>query len=120
MKFKIQNLTKSLLPAVVKSGGAIAATIVADKIPVGSSKVKNAIVAGLGLFAAASRKGTKTNVLADLGEGAVIGSMLNLAQDFKIAGAQFTDVDSYEMDLPVEGAQFTDVYTGGEYEDGEY
>lgn len=116
-KFNFNNVTKSLLPTGIKAGGAVASTIVANKIPVGSDKIKNGLVTVAGLFLAANRKGTKTNLLADLGEGMAIGGILNLSKDFGIAGASFTDTEYYPSAEGLNGAVFTDTEVDSEVQD---
>lgn len=83
MKFDIKSVTKTLPGLAVKTGGAIASSMVVKAIPFGDEKTKNGIIFAVGAILS-GQKGT----LGQLGEGMAIGAGLRLASSFGIAGAQ--------------------------------
>lgn len=77
--------------------GAVGANLLGSKIPVGNSKVKNAIIIVAGLFVGSQ----KSKFVQSVGDGMVATGVGNLAKEFGIGGTIIGEVE----DVIIEGLE---------------
>lgn len=75
------NIAKTLPQAGALTAGAVAATFVSNKLPIGNDKIKAAIPMVVGIFLLGQK-----GMVADLGAGMIAGGGANVAQSFGLNG----------------------------------
>lgn len=80
---KLKGL-KNLQPVLLKAGGAIAGNFATKVIPFGNDRVKQAVVAAVGLVGSGSK-----GAIGQLCEGMAIGAIANIAKGFGIGADGF-------------------------------
>ena len=111
---KLKGL-KNLQPVLLKAGGAIASNFAVKVLPFGNDRVKQAIVAGIGLVLSGQK-----GAIGQLGEGMAIGQIANIAKGFGIGGDGFImGTDGFIGDV-YEDTTVSGTYPSSGFEDGNY